>query len=311
MLTAVIVVAGCSSPTSTAEYHDLEVVAHALRKRVRTLEAEVEAAAQSIDKLAAPLIEVASLRLELEEMEAEKSGLRDQLPALLADVESLEAERDNLRDQVETATQELHEAMRKSSAFGRWVRATNTEQGRWKCAKSIVAAFRELGATGVTEASLMESAPTPSDLFDEGREALGVAIDLGCPNWWLEDTEYWSEEKIKNSLCRTVDLATLGRQPDRVRGDCLTGWGRVVQFDLATGPCVFHANVATHNVAWYSYDLRVEFKDPNGVGCDWLDGLVEGDEFRWYAIGDGVVTYETSLGGTNSIPSVKIFSYGG
>ena len=83
-------------------------------------------------------------------------------------------------------------------------------------------------------------------------------------------------------------------------GQCFRGTSAyVTQFDVNTGPRTFHANLGSR------YGERVEFE----VKLVSDSALYEGVRFDWYAIGNGALSYDTTLGGRMTIPSFTLFWY--
>jgi len=132
---------------------------------------------------------------------------------------------------------------------------------------------------------------------------------------WGDDTPFITHRQLVSKICKNEGFGLLNRQPTRFDGECVTGWGVVVQYDAATGACNFHMNI-DENQQWrdYNYDYRVEMvggTDWSPNSCDWLDDLEEGDNVAFIAIGNGRHDYTTRSGSSMSIPSLKIISYGG
>lgn len=131
---------------------------------------------------------------------------------------------------------------------------------------------------------------------------------------WGDDTPFITHRQLVSKICKNEGFGILNRQPTRFDGECVTGWGEVVQFDGNTGPCAFHMNI-DEDKQWrsYNYDYRVEMvvRSRTNTSCSWLDNLEEGDNVAFIAIGNGRLDYTTTSGGNMSIPSLKIISYGG
>ena len=91
-------------------------------------------------------------------------------------------------------------------------------------------------------------------------------------------------------------------------------YARIVQFDSATGPCSFHAELSrSRSTRWYDYDVRSTFGYLDHVlmssllqKCPELDNIDADDYIKVWATVLGSLTYETTTGGTNHVPSFRI-----
>lgn len=110
--------------------------------------------------------------------------------------------------------------------------------------------------------------------------------------------------------CETVDKKILNKNPDSFKGKCIKGSVRIAQFDPNTGACAFQGYLGGGS------DVRAQFGqtlDPNTHDeekeCAWADELVEGNFIEFYGYGLGSFTYKTSIGGSQTVPAFKVFSY--
>ena len=110
--------------------------------------------------------------------------------------------------------------------------------------------------------------------------------------------------------CETVDKKLLNKNPDAFKGKCIKGSVRIAQFDSNTGACAFQGYLGG------GYDVRAQFGqtlDPNTHDdekeCSWTKELVEDNFIEFYGFGLGSFTYKTSIGGSQTIPAFKMFSY--
>ena len=114
--------------------------------------------------------------------------------------------------------------------------------------------------------------------------------------------------------CERISVDQVEKNPDGLEGQCFVLYGRIVQFDSNTGPCSFHANIARNNSSrWWDYDIRSTFGYEDSeilssfvTTCPELDDI-DGDDFvKIWGTVLGSHRYDTSLGGSNTVPSFKI-----
>ena len=114
--------------------------------------------------------------------------------------------------------------------------------------------------------------------------------------------------------CERISVDQIEKNPDGLKGECFVMYGRIVQFDSNTGPCSFHANIARNQSSrWYDYDVRSTFgyEDDEILSafrqdCPELD-RIDGDDFiKVWGTVLGSFSYDTSIGGSNTVPSFKI-----
>ena len=114
--------------------------------------------------------------------------------------------------------------------------------------------------------------------------------------------------------CVRVSVDKIGKNPDSLAGDCYVIYGRIVQFDSATGPCSFHADIArNYSTNWWDYDIRSTFGYENNEllsafrrECPELDDIDVDDYIKVWATVLGSFSYETTTGGTSTVPSLRI-----
>lgn len=121
-------------------------------------------------------------------------------------------------------------------------------------------------------------------------------------------------EAERLAACESIEVDQLEKNPAAYEGRCVVMYARIVQFDSATGPCSFHAELsATRSTRWYNYDVRTTFGYTDSelmsaieTDCPELDDI-DGDDFvKVWATGIGSYSYSTTMGGTNTVPSFKI-----
>ena len=114
--------------------------------------------------------------------------------------------------------------------------------------------------------------------------------------------------------CERISVDQIEKNPDGLEGECFVMYGRIVQFDSNTGPCSFHANISRNQSSrWWDYDIRStfgyednEFLSTIRQDCPELD-RIDGDDFiKVWGTVLGSFSYDTSIGGSNTVPSFKI-----
>ena len=116
------------------------------------------------------------------------------------------------------------------------------------------------------------------------------------------------------SDCERIQVDQIQKNPDGNSGRCLVMYARIVQFDSATGPCSFHAELSrSRSTRWYDYDVRSTFGylDQESTSsllqeCPELDDIDADDYIKVWATVLGSLTYDTTAGGTNHVPSFRI-----
>ena len=114
--------------------------------------------------------------------------------------------------------------------------------------------------------------------------------------------------------CARINVDKLEKNPDGLAGECYVVYGRIVQFDSATGPCSFHADIArNYSTNWWDYDTRSTFGYENNEilsalkrECLELDDIDVDDYIKVWATVLGSFSYETTAGGTSTVPSLRI-----
>lgn len=104
------------------------------------------------------------------------------------------------------------------------------------------------------------------------------------------------------------DLALLVKNPDSFKGKTMVLYASITQFDSATGPCTFRANIAHKNMEMsWDYDKNSVFSGGDGVSdCPDLGTFVAKDEVRITATSLGSLSYDTQIGGRTTVPSFRV-----
>ncbi|WP_337109882.1 hypothetical protein [Prescottella equi] len=100
------------------------------------------------------------------------------------------------------------------------------------------------------------------------------------------------------------DFALLVKDPDAAKGRKVVVYGRVTQFDAATGKTTFRANTAAtvQDSEWgYSQNTIVHARDAATVA-----DVVQEDVVKMFVTVDGSQTYDTAIGGQMTVPQVTV-----
>ena len=114
--------------------------------------------------------------------------------------------------------------------------------------------------------------------------------------------------------CERISVDQVEKNPDGLSGQCFVLYAYIVQFDSATGPCAFHAEISRNrSTRWYDFDVRSAF----GYGSRWegsvlrtdcpeLDNIDGDDYIKVWATVLGTHNYESTAGWDVTVPSFKI-----
>ncbi|WP_417366162.1 hypothetical protein [Glutamicibacter arilaitensis] len=117
-------------------------------------------------------------------------------------------------------------------------------------------------------------------------------------------------EKAKANKAKQItkrELAQIVKKPDAHIDDNVIVFGRVTQFDAATGPCTFRADLSHAHVGKYDYEHNSMFTAGDGLfSCDVLDDIVAEDIVQITATVTGSLSYDTSIGGSTTVPEFQV-----
>ena len=102
------------------------------------------------------------------------------------------------------------------------------------------------------------------------------------------------------------DWAKIAKEPDAHVGEAIVVYGEVTQFDSVTGPNTFRANVdgVKHPVSYGFADYPTNTILTN-ESAD-LGDIVQDDLFKAEVVLAGSLSYETSLGGSTTVPKLTV-----
>ncbi|MGZ2225035.1 hypothetical protein [Glutamicibacter nicotianae] len=117
-------------------------------------------------------------------------------------------------------------------------------------------------------------------------------------------------EKAKANKARKItkrELAQIVKKPDSHIDENVIVYGRVTQFDSATGPCTFRADLSHAHVGKYDYEHNSMFTAGDGlVDCKVLDDIVAEDIVQITATVTGSLSYDTTIGGSTTVPKFQV-----
>lgn len=103
--------------------------------------------------------------------------------------------------------------------------------------------------------------------------------------------------------------ALIAKDPAKHTGETVVIYGKVTQFDSATGTGTFRANVGGKKLpvsyGFVNYPSNVMISGDVGG----LANLVEGDIFRGEVTVTGPYTYDTQIGGSTTVPALNMTGY--
>ncbi|WP_246633257.1 PASTA domain-containing protein [Pseudonocardia nigra] len=96
---------------------------------------------------------------------------------------------------------------------------------------------------------------------------------------------------------------TIAKDPDSHRGERIIVFGRVTQFDTATGTSVFRASVdGVQHDRIYDYETNTVLSGTT----EGLRDIVVDDLFRAEVTVGGTLSYDTTIGGSTTVPVLQI-----
>ncbi|MEF9874893.1 MAG: hypothetical protein RR778_14450, partial [Glutamicibacter sp.] len=117
-------------------------------------------------------------------------------------------------------------------------------------------------------------------------------------------------EKTKANKAKKVTkraLAQIVKQPDSHIDENVILYGLVTQFDSATGPCTFRAELSHAQVGKYDYEHNSMFTAGDGLAdCEALDDIVAEDIVQITATVTGSLSYDTTIGGSTTVPKFQV-----
>lgn len=233
-----------------------------------------------------------------EDLRAEVSDLEAEVDGLTADVADVEAERDAAIAESDELRVRYDPQIR-AEAQAAW----DAELGR-ACAEAKADVDASVADLVQHDGETMGLIGTEADL---------VAAVEGCA---AEERAKSAEQREADRLaaCAPADTDQIQKDPASYDGTCVVLFARIVQFDAATGRCSFQANVSNSPHEYgFEYGPRAQFgygDVPSLQGleddCPQLDAVDADDHVKVWATGIGAFSYDTSIGGSNTVPAFRI-----
>lgn len=138
-----------------------------------------------------------------------------------------------------------------------------------------------------------------------------------CPQWDADNWPFVAAPTVAVELTpppvtqgahervSTREWRKIAKDPDGHTGEQIIVYGVITQFDSATGTMSFRANVeASQSSDWYDYETNTFLLGSEAQ----LEDFVVDDIFRARVTVDGALDYETTMGGTMTVPQLQIDS---
>jgi hypothetical protein len=126
---------------------------------------------------------------------------------------------------------------------------------------------------------------------------------------WNFEPYYTCLAGVEDIGCKSVDKLLLKKNPNSYRGKCLTGTVEIIQLDANTGPCTFHGYInggsAVRAQFGKTLDPATHQRNRDCPDPDW-ELLKEGQRKTFYAFGIGSYSYDTTMGGSQTIPAFRL-----
>ncbi|MGW3859346.1 hypothetical protein [Micromonospora arida] len=176
------------------------------------------------------------------------------------------------------------------------------------CGGAVIGAFRGDEPKATADAS-SSPAPSPTSASPTTVAPTTAAPTSAAPTSALPSpTEAAPPPKPKPPSYKTLterQWKLIAKDPDGYLGKTYVVYGRVTQFDAATGSDSFRADVAHRRMAEeYDYETNTIL---NGSASD-LDNLVEDDIFRANVTVLGSFSYDTQIGGETTVALLQVDS---
>lgn len=304
----VLLSCGDSDPTTSDEYVDIKEQLGAARDDSEALTGELD-----------------SMESELEELSTERDGLNEDLGDVQAELiesedqrERLEEERDSAFEDRDSAVEDREDAIRERDEA-----LEESERLKEQYDPQVRAELQTQVDVEITRACSVAKVDIDAPISDlvryddawkpvAGRKAVVDAIESCAASERAKTADQREQDRL--SQCAPIAVDQVEKNPGAYEGTCVVLYANVVQFDAATGPCSFQADIAGSDLAdSFDYTARSNFGLTDDellsaleTECPALEQIDVDDFVRIYATGIGAYTYDTNIGGSNTIPSFKI-----
>lgn len=204
----------------------------------------------------------------------------------------------------------------------------NTEQGDPNSpANDTYAAFLTMKL--MMSVNLLSSDVSPASEITESMSGIYEEMAVACPQWTAEDWPYLgmatsagSADSPSNAPATASadesaltpvtykkltarEWALIAKNPDAHVGEAIIVYGYITQFDSATGSDTFRADVSGQRQSdWYDYDTNTFLSGDEAR----LSDFVEDDIFVAKVTVEGSYSYETTMGGETTVPTLTVVS---
>ncbi|MFI7575876.1 hypothetical protein [Micromonospora sp. NPDC049497] len=169
-------------------------------------------------------------------------------------------------------------------------------------------AIGALAADGAEPAASVSSSASPSSAPTTAAPTTAAPTTAAPTTAAPSPTKTTPPPKPKPPSYKTLserEWKLIAKNPDAYIGKTYVVFGRVTQFDAATGVDTFRADVAHKRMAEdYDYETNTILSG----GSDDLENLVEDDIFRANVTVLGSHSYETQIGGETTVPLLMVAS---
>lgn len=167
----------------------------------------------------------------------------------------------------------------------------------------------ELAETKTTLATVQEEADTLRAAEDERAAKQEAEASAKAEEKKAKEAAEKAQKEKANQAKEVTkrQLAQIVKNPDSHVDENVIIYARITQFDSGTGPCVFRADVSQALVGKYDYEHNSMFAAGDGVSdCKELDDFIADDLVKITATVTGSLTYDTTIGGSTTVPMFKV-----
>ncbi|MFD1517052.1 hypothetical protein [Pseudonocardia yunnanensis] len=132
----------------------------------------------------------------------------------------------------------------------------------------------------------------------------GTAINGARPSSRAADSAVSAVPLVPHRVINTRDWQLIVKDPDAYEGERIIVYGRVTQFDAATGNDTFRASVDSvdHPGNAYAFDTNTMLSGEAAA----LRDVVNDDLFRAEVTVAGSMSYSTQIGGSTTVPMLTV-----
>ncbi|GAB2901704.1 hypothetical protein [Neomicrococcus lactis] len=194
-------------------------------------------------------------------------------------------------------------AASESAASAKAYEEAEAAERELEAAKSEAAASSEAAQAEAEASEASESAAAEEAAASSSAAAASASAQAE------KDAETEARKKIANAKpVNSRQLQRIVKNPDDHVGETMVIYGRVTQFDSATGECIFRANVGHANMRYdWDYDHNSIFVAGDMESdCPELDDVLQDDEVKVTASVVMSYSYDTQIGGSTTVPMFRV-----